>query len=56
MVSFAESPNQAEAQDMEDIKLKHRELEEVCAPVISKYYGGAGAPSEPDEDEAHDEL
>jgi heat shock protein 5 len=48
--------------DAEDIKEKHKEIEGICAPVISKYYqggaGGAGAGGEADDDddEAHDEL
>jgi len=49
--------------DAEDIKEKHKEIEGICAPVISKYYqgaggaGGAGAGGDDDEDdEAHDEL
>jgi len=49
--------------DAEDIKEKHKEVEGICAPIISKYYqggaagaGGAGAAEEDDDDEAHDEL
>merc|ERR1711975_155453 len=48
--------------DAEDIKEKHKEIEGICAPVISKYYqggaagaGGAGGDDD-DDDEAHDEL
>merc|ERR1712014_387482 len=45
--------------DAEDIKEKHKEIEGICAPIISKYYqggaGGAGDAAE-DDDEAHDEL
>jgi len=48
--------------DAEEIKEKHKEVEETCAPVISKHYGagaggagGAGGEDD-DDDEAHDEL
>merc|ERR1712196_469379 len=46
--------------DAEEIKDKHKEVEGICAPIISKYYGaggggGAGGDEE-DEEEAHDEL
>merc|ERR1739847_151785 len=48
--------------DAEEIKEKHKEIEGICAPIVSKYYGqggggggGAGG-DEDDEDEAHDEL
>merc|ERR1712061_438340 len=49
--------------DAEEIKEKHKEVEGICAPIISKYYqaggggggGGAGGDEE-DEEEAHDEL
>merc|ERR1712157_19676 len=48
--------------DAEEIKEKHKEVEGICAPIISKYYGaggsgggGAGDAGE-DEEEAHDEL
>jgi heat shock protein 5 len=48
--------------DAEEIKEKHKEVEGVCAPIISKYYqgggggeGGAGGDDD-DEDDAHDEL
>merc|ERR1712194_1007550 len=44
----------------EKIKEKHKEVEGICAPIISKYYGagggGDGGGAEEDEDEAHDEL
>eukprot|EP00397_Hematodinium_sp_SG-2012_P018352 GEMP01018796.1.p1 GENE.GEMP01018796.1~~GEMP01018796.1.p1 ORF type:complete len:654 (+),score=154.22 GEMP01018796.1:50-2011(+) len=43
----------------EDMKEKHKEIEGICAPIVSKHYqGGAtgGAGEEEDEDEAHDEL
>merc|ERR1712230_42694 len=46
--------------DAEEIKEKHKEIEGICAPIVSKYYGGAGGGGEgggdEDEDEAHDEL
>jgi len=46
--------------DPEEIKEKQKEIEEVCAPIISKHYGGAGGfngASDDDEDDAdHDEL
>merc|ERR1712199_32432 len=47
--------------DAEEIKEKHKEIEGICAPIISKYYGaggggGAGGADEDEEEEAHDEL
>merc|ERR1712129_20223 len=47
--------------DAEEVKEKHKEIEGICAPIISKYYGaggggGDGAGGEDDEEEAHDEL
>jgi len=45
--------------DAEEVKEKHKEIEGVCAPIVSKYYqGGAGGDGggDEDEDEAHDEL
>merc|ERR1711935_962501 len=46
--------------DAEEIKEKHKEVEGICAPIISKYYGAGGGEggggAEEDEDEAHDEL
>merc|ERR1711924_170756 len=46
--------------DAEEIKEKHKEIEGICAPIVSKYYGGgaggAGGGDEEEEDEAHDEL
>merc|ERR1711937_573040 len=45
--------------DAEDIKDKQKEVESVCAPIISKYYqagGGGGGMDEEDDEEAHDEL
>merc|ERR1712201_27678 len=44
--------------DAEEVKEKHKEIEGICAPIISKYYGaaggGGGAGGEEDEEEAHD--
>merc|ERR1711939_1123890 len=46
--------------DSEEIKEKHKEVEGICAPIISKYYGasggGGGGGGDDDEEEAHDEL
>merc|ERR1711953_108421 len=47
--------------DAEEIKEKHNEIEGICAPIVSKYYGaggggGGGGGAEEDEEEAHDEL
>merc|ERR1719453_437859 len=47
--------------DAEDIKEKHKEIEGICAPIISKHYGGAGGAGgaggdDEDDEEAHDEL
>merc|ERR1719377_92984 len=47
--------------DAEEIKEKHKEVEGICAPIISKYYGAGGGGAgggggEEDEEEAHDEL
>merc|ERR1712151_342876 len=47
--------------DSEEIKEKHKEVEGICAPIVSKYYGaGGGAGGEgggdDEEEEAHDEL
>merc|ERR1712139_401891 len=47
--------------DAEEIKEKHKEIEGICAPIVSKYYGqggggGGDGGSEEDEEEAHDEL
>merc|ERR1711865_535321 len=46
--------------DSEEIKEKHKEIEGICAPIVSKYYnaggGGGGGGAEEDEEEAHDEL
>jgi len=42
----------------EEIKEKHKEIEGICAPIVSKHYqqGGQGSDSEEEDDEAHDEL
>jgi hypothetical protein len=48
--------------DAEEIKEKHKEIEGIAAPIISKHYGGAGGAGgaaggdDDDDDEAHDEL
>jgi len=49
--------------DSEEIRDKHKEIEGICAPIVSKYYqggaggaGGAADEAEDDDDEAHDEL
>merc|ERR1711871_533895 len=47
--------------DAEEVKEKHKEIEGICAPIISKYYGAGGGGGgagggEDDEEEAHDEL
>merc|ERR1712050_10530 len=48
--------------DAEEIKEKQKEVEGICAPIVSKYYGagggggGGGGGDEEDEEEAHDEL
>jgi len=45
--------------DAEEIKEKHKEVESVCAPIISKHYGGAasgGSGDDDDDEEGHDEL
>merc|ERR1712085_214902 len=46
--------------DAEEIKEKHKEVEGICAPIVSKYYGAGGGGgeggAEEDEEEAHDEL
>jgi heat shock protein 5 len=57
-MSWMENNPEAEA---EDIKEKHKEVEGVCAPIISKHYqggagGGAGGEEDDEEDDAHDEL
>merc|ERR1711871_1835718 len=48
--------------DAEEVKEKHKEVEGICAPMVSKYYGGGGggggdgAGGAEEEEEAHDEL
>merc|ERR1712232_634152 len=47
--------------DAEEIKEKQKEVEGICAPIMSKYYqggggGGGGGGADEDEEEAHDEL
>ena len=43
--------------DAEQIREKQREIEEVCAPIVSRYYGGSGADFPEDEKEdTYDEL
>lgn len=48
--------------DAEEIKDKHKEIEGICAPIVTKYYQGGNAGGaeaggdDEDEDEAHDEL
>merc|ERR1712050_601631 len=48
--------------DAEEIKEKQKEVEGICAPIVSKYYGqgggggGVGGAGDEDEEEAHDEL
>merc|ERR1711976_384259 len=44
--------------DAEEIKEKQKEVEGICAPIVSKYYqagggGGGGGGAEEDEEEAH---
>merc|ERR550514_786656 len=56
--SWLDSNPEAEA---EEIKEKQKEVEGICAPIVSKYYqagggGEGGGGDEEDEDEAHDEL
>ena len=46
--------------DAEEIKEKHKEIEEICAPIVSKHYGAGGAGGmdmdDDEDDDAHDEL
>jgi len=42
--------------DAEEIKEKHKEIEGMCAPIISKYNQGGGGGKDEDEEETHDEL
>merc|ERR1712036_104490 len=45
--------------DAEEVKEKHKEVEGVCAPIVSKYYGqgggggGMGGAGDEDEEKAH---
>jgi len=43
----------------DEVKEKHKEIENICAPIVSKHYqggGGAGGDDDEEEDESHDEL
>jgi heat shock protein 5 len=46
--------------DAEEIKEKHKEIEGICAPIISKHVGAGPEPAsgigQDDDEEAHDEL
>jgi len=45
--------------DAEEIKAKHKEVEGVCAPIVSRHYapqGGANAAGEGEDEQDHDEL
>jgi len=45
--------------DAEDIKEKQKEIESVCAPIVSKHYGSSGGSMDDDDDDdegEHDEL
>ena len=45
--------------DAEEIKEKNKEVEETCAPIISKHYGAGGEAAsgdDDDDDDDHDEL
>ena len=42
--------------EAEDIKEKQKEIEGICAPVVSKYYAGQQDDVEDESDEIHDEL
>merc|ERR1711896_80691 len=45
--------------DADEIKEKHKEVEGICAPIVSKYYqggGGGGEGGAEEDEEAHDEL
>jgi len=50
-----------ESSDADEIKEKQKEIEGICAPIISKYYqAGAGGPADDDmgddDEDSHDEL
>merc|ERR1712094_105176 len=57
-----ENKGLSEKLDSEEVKEKHKEVEGICAPIVSKYYGAGGGGAggagggEEDEEEAHDEL
>merc|ERR1712036_95294 len=54
--SWLDSNPEAEA---EEIKEKQKEVEGICAPIVSKYYSGGaggGGGEEEEEEDAHDEL
>merc|ERR1719214_427107 len=42
--------------DVDEIKEKHKEIEGVCAPIISKHYGGASDGADDEDGDDHDEL
>merc|ERR1719446_1993323 len=43
--------------EADEIKEKHKEVKAVCAPIVSKHYGGGQGAGDDDEDEdEHDEL
>jgi len=42
--------------DVDEIKEKHKEVEGVCAPIVSKHYGGGASGADDDEGDDHDEL
>jgi len=45
-------------EDADEIKEKHKDVEAVCAPIVSKHYssGGSTAGMDEEEEDAHDEL
>jgi len=46
--------------DVEEVKEKHKEVEKICAPIVSRFYGNTGSDGgnvgDEEEEEAHDEL
>lgn len=40
----------------EEIQMKQKEIEDLCSPIVSRYYGAGTSASPGEEDEAHDEL
>merc|ERR1711907_226400 len=46
--------------DVEEVKEKHKEVEGICGPIVSKIYGSTGSDGDTvgdeEEEEAHDEL